>query len=299
MSSPRDRRSAMFSAPAHDQALLDLLAERALHGLDPAEHQKLDEQLRRLGLEDDESLDLAAAAAMLSMTPVEVAPASVYTRCVEAGRSFERERVNNVSLNGAPSLRLTDDPPVRAASRRMNSAWIGWIAAAACMVFATIGWLQMFSLRQRFAPEPVVTLADLRREVDASADLRRAPWGDWDNPEVKGVTGEIVWSQSLQKGYMVFKGLPANDPTKEQYQLWIVDDRGIEHRVSGGIFNASADTTGWRGEVRTQRVGDDLIVEVEPRIFVRTPTLFALTIEEPGGTWLSTMKRRVVAAKPS
>ncbi len=39
-----------------------------------------------------------------------------------------------------------------------------------------------------------------------------------------GISGDVVWSNSLQKGYVTFRGLPANDPGKETYQLWIVDE---------------------------------------------------------------------------
>ena len=109
-------------------------------------------------------------------------------------------------------------------------------------------------------------------------------WGDWDNPEIKGVQGEAVWCEGQQKGYLRFVNLPQNDPAKEQYQLWIVDERGMGQRISGAIFNAEPD-----GET---------IVPIEPGIRVKGARLFAVTIEPPGGMWVSDMSRRVtVAAK--
>jgi len=171
------------------------------------------------------------------------------------------------------------------------------MAAAACLAFAAIGWIQIFANRQNALP-PQVALASLRDAVAKAPDVKRLTWSDWDQPEIQGVKGDVVWSEDGQKGYMTFRGLPANDPTKEQYQLWIVDERGLEQRVSGGIFNGSGDSTGWQGEVRAQRIGDELIVEISPRIHVGTPALFAVTVEKPGGTWVSDMKRRVVVAVP-
>lgn len=288
------------TAPMDDR-VLDLLADRALDEISPQDQTELDRWLNANG--EDESMDLAAGAALLAMIgKAETAPASVITRAAQAAEQFQREQTNGSFRPGTPSLRLTESDAPIPRPRRVGTAWLGWLAAAACLAFAAIGWLPAFRARQTPQLTAAVSLTGLRAEVDAARDATRSSWADWDKPEIAGVKGEIVWSQSKQKGYMVFRGLPKNDPAREQYQLWIVDDRGIEHRVSGGIFNApaaaAADGSGWRGQVRCEMVGDDLYVEVEPRINVRQPTLFAITIEEPGGTWLSNMKRRVCVAQP-
>ena len=100
--------------------------------------------------------------------------------------------------------------------------------------------------------------------------------------EQPGVGGDVVWNDTLQQGYLRFVGLEINDPTKEQYQVWVIDDRGMEQKVSGGVFNATAD-----GEV---------IVPIEPGIDVGRVQVFAITVEEPGGIWVPDLKRRVVVA---
>lgn len=283
--------------------VLELLADRALDEITPQDQAELDRWLNSNG--EDESMDLAAGATLLAMLgKAETAPAAVMTRAARAAEQFQREQANGSFRPGTPALRLTESETPIPQPRRVSTAWLGWLAAAACLAFAAIGWLPAFRARQTPQVAGAVSLASLRAEVDAAKDATRSAWADWDKPEIAGVKGEIVWSQSKQKGYMVFRGLPKNDPAREQYQLWIVDSRGIEHRVSGGIFNApsanaaTADGSGWRGQVRCEMVGDDLYVEVEPRINVRQPTLFAITIEEPGGTWLSNMKRRVCVAQP-
>jgi hypothetical protein len=84
---------------------------------------------------------------------------------------------------------------------------------------------------------------------------------------------------------MEFTNLPALDPNKECYQLWIIDSRGMEQRISGGCFNAAP---GGKG-VTT--------VVIKPGIQVVGAAAFAVTIERPEGTWVSDMKRRVVIAK--
>ena len=285
--------------PDQQELLNELLADRALQGLDPAQEAQLAELFRRAGIEDDDSFDLAAAAAMLaSIGPVESAPASVYTRAGQAAESFSREMVNSRNMVGAPALRITEPDYVPVPPRRISSAWLGWMAAAACLAFAALGWIQIFANRQN-ALTPAPSLVSLRDKLSQTPDSRRLTWKDWDNPEIKGVTGEVVWNEREQRGYMTFRGLPANDPTKEQFQLWIVDARGLAQRVSGGIFNSNGLNSGWQGEVRTEEAGGELIVEISPRIHVGEPALFAVTIEGPGGTWVSDMKRRVVAASGS
>lgn len=293
---PRDRSNPAPLSPADHELLNDLLVERALNGIDDADQARLTELLKKAGVEDDETFDLAAAAAMLAMAhPAEKAPASVYTRAGQAAELFARELENEGNVVGAPALKIVEPEFGAPRSRRISSAWLGWMAAAACLAFAAIGWLQMFANRQTLIPASV-SLASLRDSVSRSPDAQRFAWGDWDNPEIKGVKGEVVWNEAGQQGLMTFRGLPENDPSKEQYQLWIVDERGLEQRVSGGIFNGTGQSTGWQGEVRSQRIGDELLVEVSPRIHVGQPVLFAVTIEKPGGTWVSDMKRRVVAA---
>lgn len=181
--------------------------------------------------------------------------------------------------------RINDGVAVRpgGASRFLSAA--GWLMAAACLILAVLGWWPRL-VTTLPVPSP---LALQREQLLRDPDAVLASWSDWDNPEIPGVTGDVVWSPSRQTGYMRFKGLPANDARRQQYQLWIVDERGLADpvtgqsaRISGGVFNADPS-----GEV---------IVPIDPKLRVGGVKLFAVTIEKPGGTWVSDMKRRVVVA---
>jgi hypothetical protein len=99
---------------------------------------------------------------------------------------------------------------------------------------------------------------------------------------ITDVSGDVVWNDALARGYLRLTGLPVNDPSREQYQVWVIDERGLEQRVSGGVFNASQD-----GEV---------VVPIDPAIDIGRVALFAITVEDPGGTWVSDLDRRVVVA---
>ena len=91
--------------------------------------------------------------------------------------------------------------------------------------------------------------------------------------------GEVAWSDDLQQGYMTFTGLKPNDPTKEQYQLWIFDkNRDEKYPVDGGVFDVDQET----GET---------IVMIDQKIKVDTATLFAITVEKPGGVVVSSRER--------
>lgn len=136
-------------------------------------------------------------------------------------------------------------------------------------------------------PQDPAELERARRQLlDVNGTIRVA-WQPFDVPgmpdtEQPGVQGDVVWNDSLQEGYLRFVGLGVNDPTEEQYQVWVIDERGMEQKVSGGVFNSTE--TG------------ELIVPIEPGIDVGNVQVFAITVEEPGGIWVPDLRRRVVVA---
>lgn len=126
-----------------------------------------------------------------------------------------------------------------------------------------------------------------RKRLLEVPDTVRVAWQPFDLPDApaeqrESVRGDAVWNDQLQIGYLRFEGLRPNDPATEQYQVWVIDERGMEQKVSGGVFNATAE-----GEV---------IVPIEPGIDVGRVAVFAVTVENPGGTWVPDLKRRVVVA---
>tara|TARA_R110002073_G_scaffold336260_1_gene531303 strand:+ start:30540 stop:31598 length:1059 start_codon:yes stop_codon:yes gene_type:complete len=129
-------------------------------------------------------------------------------------------------------------------------------------------------------------LAVNRTQLLEVPDAIQVAWQPFDLPdspaEQQGVRGDVVWSDELQEGYIRFVGLEPNDPDVQQYQIWVIDERGLEQKVSGGVFNASAE-----GEI---------IVPITPGIDVGRVALFAITVEDPGGTWVPDLTRRVVVA---
>ena len=88
----------------------------------------------------------------------------------------------------------------------------------------------------------------------------------------------------MQQGYLRIVGLDVNNPAEQQYQLWIFDDgRPDSDPVDGGVFDVSQE-----GEV---------IVPINAKLKVFQPSLFAITIEEPGGVVVSKQERVPLLAK--
>jgi anti-sigma-K factor RskA len=89
-----------------------------------------------------------------------------------------------------------------------------------------------------------------------------------------GVTGDVMWNNRSQQGYLRLRGLAVNNPTAMQYQLWIFDKAretySTNTAVDGGVFDVDTAT-------------GDVIVPIDAKLEIFEPTLFAVTAEPPGG----------------
>ena len=153
----------------------------------------------------------------------------------------------------------------------VRGPWLGWAAAAAAT-------LLLIAQPMRSAGGP--TLANVQDAPD-SISIAWAPTAD---PDGALASGTVVWSGELKAGYMSFDGLPANPPDEYQYQLWIFDaERPSEYPVDGGVFDST---------------GAAFQVPIDPKIDVENATLFAITLERPGGVVVSSRERLLLTATP-
>ncbi|MEL7473488.1 MAG: anti-sigma factor [Planctomycetota bacterium] len=271
--------------------LQDLLADRASFGLAPAEAEEMQLALGELLEDEFTDVDLAAAAVDLAML-------------AEAGDLDDLEPLPDSCRSGVLAAvdGEADTAPDVIATIGSEPSWLSWGGWAAAAAIAMVAGVTL--LGPQTSPTPgmlqstTLTAFEARDAFVAEAtDIERGAWGDWDDPDIAGVTGEVVWSDDAQRGYMTFVGLPENDPSVEQYQLWIVDRRGLAEedgrsaRISGGVFDiASAERDPETGAV---------VLPISPAIYVQGAAAFALTIERPGGVAVSDMSRRVVIAATS
>lgn len=175
---------------------------------------------------------------------------------------------------------------VVAGSRSGSGGWLGWTVAAAASILATMGWLRQ-PVGRSDIPIPV---ADQRRSLINEQGTLVLEWASGPDPAGKSIKGDIVWNNGLQKGFLRLQGAVTNDPTREQYQLWIFDDKREQYPVDGGVFNFSTPdpSTG------------EILIPIDAKLKVFDPSLFAVTIEQANGV-VVTKKDRIVAvakAKP-
>lgn len=265
-------------------AARDLLADRTLVGLSSAEELVLERLLAESGEPDafeTDGLELELAAAELDrgLAPaVEPMPADLRRRLLATAADYARRPSTLRALppleraarpgapSGAPSSVRRPTPPL---------ALAGWLVAAAACLVAFLAWNGTRGGRPGSAPSPSEQRAGLLARagtlrLDCSA-TEQAP----------GAGGDVAWSQELQQGVLHLVGLKPNDPAVEQYQLWIFDEAQA-HPVDGGVFDVAA------GEV---------LVPIDAKLPVQKPTLFAITVEKPGGVVVSDRQRIVLVAQ--
>ena len=258
------------------QDVFDLACDRAL-GEDV--QGAVDEEL---ALE----LELAAAAATAAMgagEPSEPMPAALTNRI--------RARLADPAIEPNAGQMVARSDVQRTGSAR--TPWVsqlGWFAAAAAILLAAFAWL----LPTASGPS-TRSGQELFARLSSGESSARATWSLWprdeanpsaqDVPFATTVSGEVIWNEAEQTGVMVFDGLPVNDPSAVQYQLWIiVPDQ--KHPIDGGVFDIATPA-------------GMAYVPIDPKLPVRDAVAFAITMEKPGGVVVSDQDRRVVVAAPA
>ena len=255
------------------ERLLDLLVARASGALVNGDRDELDRLLAEFPDVSADEIELAAAAADLAFRVErgehdEPLPDTLRQRIVaDAPRHLPA---------GATVTRLQSRDAAR--PRRWFDA-AGWYAAAAMLLLAVV-----FAWPERPAsPPPAPTLAEQREALMSSAtDLVQVAWVPPEADGYRDVRGDVVWSNERQAGFLRLSGMPVNQPTEEQYQLWIVDPGRDAEPVDGGVFDIPAGS-------------EEVIIPIDPKLAVVQPAAFAITAEKPGGVVVSEGPLLVVA----
>ena len=119
--------------------------------------------------------------------------------------------------------------------------------------------------------------------IQDESDTQRLEFASASDPYA-GLSGEVIWNDEKQEGYMSLENLAVNDPTKNQYQLWIVDPERDELPVDGGVFDI------------TQKDGKQ-IIPIRNALAINKPVAFVITLEQPGGVVKSKQEIVVALAK--
>lgn len=275
--------------------MLELLADSATSDLSENEMLELKALEREFpDWKNDSSFEYAAASiGLLGVKAVEPMPRELRSKILADADQFfgdgEASTSTSVDESSAPERQIVKEVVYEKQAFDLTR-WLGWgLAAAACLALVANVWLTR-PTDDRVAkndPPPVEkkekTSSEKRDALLAStSNLVKTNWASPD--KTKELSGEIVWSDEKQEGYMTFKGLAANDKAKEAYQLWIFRDANLEpHPIDGGVFDVNES-----GEV---------IIPINAKLKVKSPKVFAVTVEKPGGTVVSDRTKIVALAK--
>lgn len=274
-----------------DDAMVDLLVKQVTEGLSPAEQRELDVLDTARVIEELRRFERAAAALSLAGTALEKPPAALLV-------TVERQAAELLAANTvvqfkapAPGTARAPEPPAAGIGSR-SGTW-GWLAAAACLVLAVMGWLRspqvivapvdtaqvnppsVVPAEPPPAPRPPPTPAEARDAMLARADSVKVTLGATKDPAAAGVTGDAVWDPASQMGFLHFVGLASNDPSVRQYQIWVFDGtRDKRYPVDGGVFDVPAGAS-------------EVVIPIHTALSIRQAKAFAVTVEKSGGVVVS------------
>lgn len=245
----------------------DLQISRLLFGLSPEEQAEFDQLARTMPAEQAELFEQVVASIDVAWSDSKSMSLPDHLRKAIRSRAIEE-----LTAKASP----VDDKPTVVGAAAVRSSRLPWFVTAACLA---ITMLTLFTSRQA-EPVKVVSLNAAQQRaklIETAADLVQVRWADGPTP-IPGAEGDVVWSASLQQGFMRFRGVTANVPTVEQYQLWIFDKNQDEKTpIDGGVFDIGPD--------------QEVIIPIQAKLKVQEAYLFAVTIEKPGGVVVSSRER--------
>jgi len=259
-----------------------LMVEAATQGLSPQDEAELQAAIQADPLLRDEAEAYELAATVIELSLMDPKQAESLPDALRA-KLIESAAAQMQASESAPDLKLSGtkaDTPVKPAAFSLTDGRLfGWYAAAAALIALALVLVQPNTGPGQTTPDQQYAA------MQAINDTVTASWGfnaDGGDERFANAGGEVIWNAEAQAGFMKLTGLPVNDPTKEQYQLWIVDPARDAEPIDGGVFDITAS-----GEV---------IVPIDAKLRSDSPAVFAITIEQPGGVVVSEGPLQVVAA---
>lgn len=249
----------------------ELQVTRLLFGLTAEEKTEYDDLARQIPAEELDQLDTVVASLDVIWSDMQSEPLPEHLRRAIRIRASQE-------LVTKPVVSLANPSTYPATALRGNN-YLPWVVSAVCLMLAVFTWIS-----HRPTDKVPPDVAQLRAElIDANQGLVQAEWSPGPTPS-EGATGDVVWSASQQQGFMRFRGLPVNTPSKEQYQLWIfARNQSDTTPIDGGVFDITST--------------EEVIIPINAKLYVQDAFMFAITIEKPGGVVVSSRERLPLLAK--
>lgn len=268
----------------NEERLLDLLTKKAIYGLDESENRELVELESMFSdWKQDESFDLAAAAInLVNLDTSEPMPGHLQAKILADADKFFASQQEKNSVELQKTFEFEPKKPF------WN--WLGWaVAGFACVALGVSLWsnlqqpktVEVVKIEQ---PKVLSLNEQFESLLKSGKDLKQVSFSNPTKPEE--IIGDVVWSDTEQKGFMRFKELAVNNVQKETYQLWIFDETQDEKTpIDGGVFDINENR--------------EVIIPIDAKLKVKNPKLFAVTVEKPGGVVVSKREKIVAVAKIS
>jgi hypothetical protein len=264
--------------------VLDLLVKELTEGLSADEQRILAAAAPQATNEYRRGLERTAAAINLAAALADSEPLPAVLR-----ERLEREAQVYFAAIVTPAANEASRDAAAATAEMRRGPAAGWWAAAACLLLALYAWNRSpktvftpVEMARRETPAPEPTPQMQRAALLARADTLKIPLSATKDPAAAGVTGDVVWDRQAQRGYLRLVGLRYNDPSAQQYQMWIFDgDRDPRYPVDGGVFNAPTD-------------GREVVIPIHNLIPVYSAKAFAVTVEKAGGVVVSARDHVIV-----
>ncbi len=263
--------------------LQELLADEAAAALAPGTERELRELLEHNpGVDRDGMMQTAALLQLACLRRDSGAtrrlPSDLRQRLAAAAPGISPAAPAAVAKSLATARKEATTTAPRSGQRaRFSINNLGWALAAMLAVAFVVVRTEVPAPDAAVAPQ--TARASLLNEAD---DVVVLPWTA-PVPGYEGVSGDVVWSESRQQGFLRLAGMPVNDPASSQYQLWIVSpERDRNHPVDGGVFDVS--TTG------------EVVIPIQAKLHIPDPKAFAITAEQPGGVVVSAGPLLLVAS---
>jgi len=289
------------SGKPYSEELRLLLAGDVLDDLEPEERSRLEEIERTADDVDSfrESLrHVAAAVGIVSELGSEdlalgdMAPGDLTSAQVGIQMGLSRELVERIRQDASHYLpapqSVVEDQSV--SPNRQNdsikspwiaSPWIGWCVAASLAFVCAGMWFAKPKDDGKSSIARITSPADADTWITSHPTAIQLAWDVKDPSLVSSDTGDdagsIVWDTASQTGFMRLNRLPVNDPSVQQYQLWIIDPDRDDAPIDGGVFDIVD--------------SGESFIPIDARLKVLSPAGFAVTIEKPGGVVVSDQSR--------
>lgn len=275
----------------------ELLADRAVQGLDDGEEIELRRLLTAAGKAEDKSLDLAAAACDGALYPTEQhieMPASLLAALDREGEAW----CNGVSSGEARVAypytgKMTDVGQgrlIRTPFKRFTREYGGWLAAAACLTFGIYAWNtrntvapdmgpgprpfeQEAGLGNQFLARPLELASErINRWFNEAKQPKLIPLGVATPDAGKDVAiGEVAWNDKDGNGLLYLKNPEGlKSPVKQSY------------RVNVRCATSGKQTTIETGAITFHPGQKEVVVPISPDEMLHGVAAFVVSVCTPG-----------------